>query len=647
MLQIVPCEVILDIADWVCHQMCIFPPFLTTSKLLPGDLRAFSQVCSRVNSILVPLIYRTVTFRAPSEWALNVLDIDSFFWNHTRLQGLSYLRHTRHLNVQAPICISRFSRCANYSIFRASGLTQASCTLGTCDEVKAHRHFLDDITEQMYSVFACLKENSLRSFQWGLGTCLPAGILDKKGYLCRHQKSLESISLITDGTCPQAGGALDGLSEFSSLKMLEWEGIQQSAEVDSMRRCIRQNAAQLTDLSIGFVRYSDASELCEEIFGQQSRICHSSTLPSLSSLSMRKISFPRNFQPSPALLYGPLRALVLRDCPNQLQFLTSLTRSKGTPQLELFEFSSDNFLDGFGEDLTPVLRFLVSFKGLRHLFLRLSNFEDPSRVESVVRYHRSTLETLCYHERQLVSIDDEGVFGEYRDVSPQWIPGQWDILDPSCLTALALCTTPPVVRLFLEPLATCSTIRILHIRFSGSERLHRDIPHEISARLRTKQLRNMCQNYQIESIGQGCYPNSWSDLANIINDDSTSPVIWDMDQSDSAGKFLPVSEADEFVSFAEWAFGPTGLPNLQILALGDFSHKDRFQKQQCLIRRRCHKKERRYEDYPRSSCGHEPEFSPCFCATNAADDQIWGGPSVGARLLSACPASGVIVSPFE
>lgn len=49
--------------------------------------------------------------------------------------------------------------------------------------------------------------------------------------------------------------------------MLKWEGVQQSAEVDSVRRCIRQNAAQLTDLSIGFFRCSDASDLCEEILG--------------------------------------------------------------------------------------------------------------------------------------------------------------------------------------------------------------------------------------------------------------------------------------------------------------------------------------------------------------------------------------------
>jgi hypothetical protein len=236
--------------------------------------------------------------------------------------------------------------------------------------------------------------------------------------------------------------------------MLEWEGIQQSTEVDALRRCIRKNAAQLTDLSIGFVSCSDASDLFEVIFGQQSGICYSSALPSLSSLALCKISFPQNLQPSPTLICGTLRSLVLRDCPNQLQFLSSLSRSKGTPQLELFEFSCDNLLDGFGEDLTPVLNFLVSFKGLRHLYLKLSNFEVPSRVESVVRYHRSTLETLCYHERHLIPIDDEGLFEEDRDVSPQWISGQWDILNTSCLTALGLCTTPPVLvshEIFIYP----------------------------------------------------------------------------------------------------------------------------------------------------------------------------------------------------
>lgn len=126
-----------------------------------------------------------------------------------------------------------------------------------------------------------------------------------------------------------------------------------------------------------------------------------------------------------------------------------------------------------------------------------------------------------------------------------------------------------------------------------------------------------------------------------------------MNQSDSAGKLLPASsEADEFVSFAKWAFGPTGLPNLQILDLGDFSDKDQFQKQQCLIRRRCHEKERRYEVYQRPGCGHEPDLTHSFTpsvllAPPTFRSGGWGLPVDGARLLSTCPTNGSIESPFE
>ncbi|KAJ5454976.1 hypothetical protein N7530_012745 [Penicillium desertorum] len=626
----------------------------------PDDLRSLSQVCSTINAALVPLIYRTVTFRAASEWALNVLDIDSFFWNHAHSQPLCYLHHTRHLNIQAPIYIARFNRCVHHSIFRTSGLREASSTLGTSDDAKAHRHFLDDISEQMHLIFACLKENSLRSFQWvyllGIAillaflmltrTCVPPGILDENGYICRHHKGLRKLSLITDGSCSQAGDALDGLSEFSSLEVLEWEGIQQPAEADSLRRCIRQNAAHLTNLSIGFVSFTDAPDLFDEIFGQQSGMCHSSALPSLSSLALCKVPFPQTLPPSLALRCGSLRGLVLRDCPNQLRFLSSLSRSQDTLQLKLFEFACDNLLNGFGEDLTPVLTFLASFKGLRHLYLKLSNFEEASRVESVIRHHQSTLESLSYHERRLVPIDDEGLFEEERDVSPRWICDQRDILNPSCLSALGLCSSPPVVRLCLEPLARHSIIEILHIRFTGAERFHRDIPLEIISRLGTKQSRDICQDYGIESAAQRPFSNSWSDLTSIVNDGSTSRPTWET--SDGADKTLSASsEAEEFLSFAEWAFGPTGLPKLQVLAFGDFSHKDQFQKQQFLTRRRFYEKERRYNEYQRPACGREPNLSPSFYAASPADISTWEDLRVdGARFLSACPAIGLIESPY-
>lgn len=194
-----------------------------------------------------------------------------------------------------------------------------------------------------------------------------------------------------------------------------------------------------------------------------------------------------------------------------------------------------------------------------------------------------------------------------------------------------------------------SIIEILHIRFTGSERFHRDIPLEITTRLRTKQSRDVCQNYDIESARQRPFSNSWSDLTSIVNDTSASLAIWEMNQPDGVEKVLSASsEAEEFLSFAEWAFGPMGLPNLQVLAFGDFSHNDQFQKQQFLTRRGFCEKERRYKDYQRRACGHEPTLSQSFYAANPADISIWENLRVdGARFLSACPASGLIQSPYE
>ncbi|KAJ6125840.1 hypothetical protein N7471_010333 [Penicillium samsonianum] len=151
-----------------------------------------------------------------------------------------------------------------------------------------------------------------------------------------------------------------------------------------------------------------------------------------------------------------------------------------------------------------------------------------------------------------------------------------------------------------------STIEILHIRFTGSEKFHRDISLEITTRLRTKESRDICQNYDIDSARQRPFSNGWSDLTSIVNDDPTSPGIWEMNQLDVMENLLSASsEAEEFLSFAEWAFGPTGLPKLRVLAFGDFSHKDQFQKQQFLTRRRFHENEQRYKDYQRPACGHE------------------------------------------
>ncbi|CRL31280.1 Cyclin-like F-box [Penicillium camemberti] len=437
MLEKLPCEILMLIADW----------------LPPASLRALSRASSRVYSILIPQIYRTIAYRADSEWALNVLDVGSFFLHLGHSRAADYLQHARHLQIQAPFHLVRFNRCAYYNIFRTAGLPASPNTLGASDEVTAHARFLDDVQGQLQLIFTHLKPNSLSIFEWRLGTCVPMGVLDQGGYLSRYQRRLTRLSLVTDGTCPHEWHHLEGLSELSCLTAFEWEGIQHPTEADLLRQCIRHNWSHLDHLSIGFVPSAFAGALCWESLGLQQRelrvddtvVEKPTAVPALSTLLLSKVTLPPDLSSEGISMFCALRALTLRDCPNQLLLLELLSQSRKPLQLEHFEISYDFLLHepGEGRRYSAIARFLRSFRGLQHLHIRLSNFPaSKSRIEDAIRHHRTTLKSLVYHERQLAPVDEDGLFEDDRDVSPVWIADLSTIVDLGRVTALALCASP-------------------------------------------------------------------------------------------------------------------------------------------------------------------------------------------------------------
>ncbi|CAG8064698.1 unnamed protein product [Penicillium salamii] len=583
--------------------------------LFASSLLALSHVSSRIYLALVPELYRDLTFCAVSEWALNVLDIDSFFVRHGSSRASSHLRHTRNLHIEAPIHLARLNRCAYYSIFRSVGLSQ-----------------------------------------WRLGTCIPMGVLNQGGYLSRHQKSLKRLSLVTDGTCPQTSNHLDGLSELSCLKELEWEGIQHPAEVHSLEQCIRQNLSHLTCLSISFVPSSNAHNLCWDVLGLQwpspSLWGGTKTLSPLSTLLLSKVTLLSNLSPSDSLIFENLRVLKLRDCPNQLQLLGNLSRCQIPMRLEHFESCLDFQLqDPVGDhDFSAFVDFLLSFHGLQRLHLRLSNLPSTeSRIQDVIRHHQSTLETIIYHERQLAPLDDDGLFEEIRDVLPEWIPRLSTIIIPHKVTALALCAAPSSVKLFLPSASRHSRLQLLHLRFSGCERIHRNIRQEILTHLCEKQTNSLRVDY-LSQYGQASaslpstdcdYDSLFDDIFEALPIDDT--VAQDATIDCSAGR----TEAEEFLSFAEWAFGPLGIPSLQVLALGDFSHEERYQEQQFLIRR-VDPSRVRGQNGVLGCFTNNVQSGPCFEPAVTSDIRTWEALSFdGLQFLSACPGGGLMESPYE
>ncbi|KAJ5640339.1 uncharacterized protein N7484_008201 [Penicillium longicatenatum] len=641
MLETLPYEILSSIAEW----------------LAPETVRSLSQVSSRLYSVLAPLSYRTLTFRAASEWALNVLDIDTFFALHRQSGNRFNLEHARNLSISAPIQIARFHRCAYYNVFRDSGLARRSGSLGTSNEAKAHEQFLDDISRQLKLIFSHLQPSYLLSFEWRLGTCIPAGFLDSGGFLSKQQKQLSYLSLVTDGSCPHAGGCLNGLHELSSLKSLSWEGIQHPAEIESLRKCITRNSAHLTKLSISFATEFPTLDFYHAVFGlpmsgpvSRDEITDSAPpcFPRLVCLMLSKASLPLELRPVDASIFCQLQSLKLRDCANDVKLLGFLSRFQTTMRLRLFEFCCDTVLHYNSEnsEVNLLVDFLLSFKGLKHLHLKLSNFSDVSQVEIGITNHRSTLESLIYHDRELVSIDDEGLFEDTRDQQPIWTPRLTNVVSISHIYALGLCASPSDVRLALEPFASTSNLRVLHLRFSGSEKLHRDIQQEIithTCQRRAWCSYDCCQDHYFEF--QSC-SSSPSDLPDIIEDSITCPG-----EGSCNKPFLEKqgvrhsSEAHEFLQFAEWAFGPTGLTRLQVLALGDFSHENRYHRQQFLVQKR----------YQKPGCGIQiGETTLCcgmaskdYCAANVEDPLLRDYIMVDdSNFLSICPEGSLMESPY-
>jgi hypothetical protein len=104
------------------------------------------------------------------------------------------------------------------------------------------------------------------------------------------------------------------------------------------------------------------------------------------------------------------------------------------------------------------------------------------------------------------------------------------------------------------------------------------------------------------------------------------------------------AEIKEVLDFADWAFGPNGLPRLEVLAFGDFSYEERYLKQRFLARRK--RSVRLGLPDQRSETRIHNGWN--FCIGDVKDPSLWSNVSFdGSKFLSACPDGGLMESPDE
>lgn len=176
--------------------------------------------------------------------------------------------------------------------------------------------------------------------------------------------------------------------------------------------------------------------------------------------------------------------------------------------------------------------------------------------------------------------------------------------------------------LYLQLHTRTSTLRVLHLRFSAYDHFNADPRGNIVSRLMARRAR---------SAGKSAIDGTR---------DSTSAPYDDIAVADIN---CPMADVEGLLDFAEWAFGLKGLLALQFLAVGDFSHEGRYERQHVLfVRSDLGATSRtRFDDQQFSAEDHT------FSVATTMNLESWPGlQEIDLEFLSACPSDSLMESPF-
>lgn len=104
-------------------------------------------------------VHCTLSVRAASEWALDDLNVDQILASRNGRYGDHLFPHTRHVQVTAPVFLTRFNRCMYHRIADAT-------SIGALAEPVAHQQFLDRLASQLRQALLQLEQHALRSFRF-------------------------------------------------------------------------------------------------------------------------------------------------------------------------------------------------------------------------------------------------------------------------------------------------------------------------------------------------------------------------------------------------------------------------------------------------------------------------------------------------
>ncbi|KAL3471611.1 hypothetical protein BJX99DRAFT_250323 [Aspergillus californicus] len=361
-----------------------------------------------------------------------------------------------------------------------------------------------------------------------VGTCIPEAFFCGHGSFLRNQGCIQSIILITDGRCDANNNAQDfvDLVQFRELRSLDWKGLSRYTDFESVRDCIQVHGHQIQSLTFDLVIWDLADSTWFDEFRHQ--------IP-------RSTGTPDNFFSERVLNLHPGDRNVVFLSLEDLHLSVVSFDHAGMEMAHAFNIKHLKNLklrncpgslsclekDGYMHIIETICDFIHYVSGLDSLYLMLPEPFDWTTLTERLSGHHHLKCLVMYH-----LVDRGGQ--SFIDGNIPWPLPLERILQGSQLTCFGSPIPPgELVSQFqkMQPRPSC---KLIHIRISGVV-LDRTI-----------------------GSGSPC----WS-----------SESVYTYEYGDD----LPY-EPQEIYNFAEWAFSANGLPNLQVLACGDFSYTGRYEK---------------------------------------------------------------------
>jgi len=557
----------------------------------PYDLKALSRVSRRFRDLAKARLFETLTFKT------NERDfrVHSTMGRRIRLdlegaQPLTFSNFVKHVRLDtlflAPFWDWRDSRCphSRYTTFRSSPLMK---------------------------FFEQLPDNSLESFSWNLGTCLPDDIFN--AYLPRKQSTIKSLSLMTDPHCDdwmRTTIRSGTLTQFHDLREFSWKGFPGRKDLRSIHKLLEVQQQTLESLELDFIgQLPDRDvDLLMDFVLPSTPNGENIPLESLSKLYLSCVAYSSSPDLPTALNMGKLKSLTLHSGSNVPAFLRTITDQGfelSLTFLELVIVDATDFLDSDDEPRNPsLIAFLQSFSGLEHLHILVSPARAHSEYWEAIANHKSTLKNFLYHERdnwrsrhdesvlshepppdrdiELGVLDDRLFGDEYnRPLPPQMKLYDTQFLDgcfaDSKLECLAICDQPHLLQTKFQAAPLPQHLKLLHLRLSTYSGICDDFASWLGPLGADFRKSYAHQLEQWDLRGRPSSIHGYPD--DPLLRDNNPPFTLNSNPFGFKGFFGPdwawpagVASYDwyEVFTLANWSFGPSGPPRMQVLAIGDF-----------------------------------------------------------------------------